>query len=188
MKKLLKPKKCATCKTEFNPHSSLSKTCSIPCGVAYMKAQKAKKLAKADREQKAKDKVKREELKTVSEIAQDVQRVFNKFIRLRDHGKNCVSCGRPWQKNFHASHYVPAGRGSALRFDEDNVHGSCVNCNLYKSGNLTGYRIGLIERIGLKRIEELESNHSTKKWTKEELAEIKAKYLAKNRELEHERR
>ena len=186
MKKLLKPKKCATCKIEFNPHSSLAKACSPKCAVEYTKQVRAKKQAKADREQKVQIRIKREQLKTVSEVAQDVQRVFNKFIRLRDQGKSCVSCGRPWQKNFHASHYVPAGRGSALRFDEDNVHGSCVNCNLYKSGNLTGYRIGLIERIGIERVLELESNHSTKKWTKEELNAIRSKYLAKNREFARE--
>lgn len=186
MKKLLKPKRCVTCKTEFNPHSSLAKACSPKCAVEYTKQVRAKKQAKADREQKVLDRIKREQLKTVSEVAQDVQRVFNKFIRFRDQGKSCVSCGRPWQKNFHASHYVPAGRGSALRFDEDNVHGSCVNCNLYKSGNLTGYRIGLIERIGIERVVELESNHSTKKWTKEELNEIRSIYLAKNREFARE--
>ena len=84
MKKLLKPKKCVTCKTEFNPHSSLAKACSPRCAVEYTKQVRAKKQAKADREQKVLDRIKREQLKTVAEVAQDVQRVFNKFIRFRD--------------------------------------------------------------------------------------------------------
>ena len=179
-------KKCKVCGEKFVIERQFQVVCGPTCGFEYVKQNNAKKLAAAGREEKVQIRIKREQLKTVSEVAQDVQRVFNKFIRLRDQGKNCVSCGRPWQKNFHASHYVPVGRGSALRFDEDNVHGSCVNCNLYKSGNLTGYRIGLIERIGIERVVELESNHSTKKWTKEELNAIRSKYLAKNREFARE--
>jgi len=83
-----------------------------------------------------------------------------------------------------AQDYVPAGRSNKLRFDEDNVHGGCVRCNLYESGNLRGYRIGLIERIGVERVEQLEADHEARKWTKEELRELVAEYRRKAREIE----
>ena len=80
--------------------------------------------------------------------------------------------------------YVPAGRSNKLRFDEDNVHGGCVRCNLYESGNIRGYRQGLIERIGLVRVEELDADHEVRKWTKEDLRELAATYRKKAREIE----
>jgi len=85
-----------------------------------------------------------------------------------------------------AQDYVPAGRSNKLRFDEDNVHGGCVRCNLYESGNLRGYRIGLIGRIGVERVEQLETDHETRKWTKDELRELTAKYKQLAKEIEYE--
>ena len=41
------------------------------------------------------------------------------------------------------------------------------------------YRIGLIARIGMARVEALEANNTPKKWTHQELIDIKAKYRAK---------
>jgi hypothetical protein len=46
------------------------------------------------------------------------------------------------------------------------------------------YRIGLIARIGLARVEALETNNQVGKWTADELRAIKAEYRAKLKELE----
>lgn len=45
------------------------------------------------------------------------------------------------------------------------------------------YRQGLIQRIGLERVEALETNNTTSKWTAERLREIKTLYKQKLKEL-----
>jgi hypothetical protein len=111
--------------------------------------------------------------------------VFNKFIRLRDKGQPCISCNaKAGSYTITAGHYFPSTNKS-VTFNEDNLHGQCwYNCNSSKSGNLAEYRLGLIQRIGLERIEKLElESRKTKKWTKEELKEIMLIYKQKILEL-----
>lgn len=183
-------RKCKVCGTVFEKQRPLQFVCSPKCGMEYIKEQKRKAFIQAEREAKRKERAKkqamRHRLETVPELTKKAQQAFNRYIRLRDRGLPCISCRTPWKDNFQACHYVPAGRSNKLRFDEDNVHGGCVRCNLYESGNLRGYRIGLIERIGVDRVERLESDHEPRKWTKEELRELAAEYRSKARELEHD--
>lgn len=80
--------------------------------------------------------------------------LFRKYIRMRDEGKQCISCS-----SFNisqASHFYSAGHYPALEFNEDNVHASCMRCNYYLSGNLNEYRKKLLQRIGDERVEELD--------------------------------
>ncbi len=53
-----------------------------------------------------------------------------------------------------------------------NIHKQCYRCNRELSANLKPYRIGLIKKIGLKRVEQLESNHETKKYNVEYLQKL----------------
>nr|WP_319552431.1 recombination protein NinG [uncultured Vibrio sp.] len=109
--------------------------------------------------------------------AQKAQEQFNRFIVLRDSGKPCPSCGR--YLPLCAGHYRSVGAAPELRFNEDNVHGQCYECNGNKSGNVKAYREGLIERIGLPRIEALESFNDRQNWTVYDLHDIEKKYKAK---------
>ena len=60
-----------------------------------------------------------------------------------------------------------------LRFHEDNVHKQCERCNTYWSGNLINYRIALVERIGVERVEFLErKDHPPLKLTTDEIKEL----------------
>lgn len=183
-------RKCKVCGTVFEKQRPLQFVCSPACGIEYRRAQFLKAAIKAEREAKRKERAKaaamRHKLETIPELTKKAQAAFNRYIRLRDRGKPCISCGAPWKENFQACHYVPAGRSNKLRFDEDNVHGGCVRCNLYESGNLRGYRIGLIGRIGVERVEQLETDHETRKWTKDELRELTAKYKQLAKEIEYE--
>lgn len=181
-------RKCKVCGCVFEKQRPLQFVCSPACGIAYQCEQKRKAVIKARREAKRKERARtkalRHRLETIPELTKKAQAAFNCYIRLRDRGRPCISCGAPWKDNFQACHYVPAGRSNKLRFDEDNVHGGCVRCNLYESGNIRGYRIGLIERIGQARVEELDADHEVRKWTKEELRELAAAYRRKAREIE----
>jgi hypothetical protein len=111
------------------------------------------------------------------------QKVFNQFIRLRDQDKGCVSCKS--NKVDHASHYYSAGKYTALRFNESNVHGACISCNYFKHGNLIPYRVNLEKRLGKKTLELLDgvANRSTKKWSIIELQLIEKEYKQKIKSL-----
>ncbi|UGQ44959.1 recombination protein NinG [Massilia endophytica] len=170
------------------------KACSPGCAVEVAVRARVKKEAHAKKMERRADRAKRESLKTYPQLVAEVQKVFNEAIRLRDAGKPCICCGRTETKvdglNSHgwdAGHYRSTGSAPHLRFNEDNVHAQLVYCNRNKAGNAVDYRIGLIARIGLERVEALESDNTPRKWTHEELRAMKAHYQAKVRELRKER-
>ena len=172
-------KKCKNCKEPFTPmRSSLEKYCMKPeCIRVWVATEKEKAWKKT----KAK---KKEELMTVQDYIKIAQQVFNKYIRLRDKDKGCISCGKPLVGKFDAGHFLNANNHWAVRFDEDNVHGQCVECNRWKHGNLLNYKEGLIERIGHERINALSIYlKQTRKFNIDELKEIIATYKKKIKEL-----
>jgi hypothetical protein len=111
------------------------------------------------------------------------QHACNAYIRERDKNEPCISCQRHHNGQYHAGHFIPAGRGSSLRFDDRNIFKQCAPCNNHQSGNIREYRRNLIGRLGADVVEWLESNHDIKKWTVEELKEIEREYKAKLKEL-----
>jgi hypothetical protein len=93
-------------------------------------------------------------------LAKKAQAVFNKWIRQRDAGKGCISCGGGVH---NAGHLYHAHIYSALRFNEVNVQGQCVPCNLAKGGNPEGFRQGLLKRYGEDKVNLLDSAARHKK-------------------------
>ena len=176
----LKPKKCRICGELFLPRTTLQRVCSVKCGAAWAREIKAKEEAKAD-------KLQREKLKTRAMWMREAQAVVNAFIRLRDYGQPCISCGRYHTGKMNAGHYFTTAARPELRFDERNIHAQCEPCNSHLSGNISAYRPRLIAKIGLAAVEELEGPHPPKKYTIEELKAIKEKYKLLARELEKER-
>lgn len=111
------------------------------------------------------------------------QKACNEYIRERDKHLPCISCGRHHNGQYHAGHFIPAGRGAALRFDERNIFKQCSPCNNHLSGNIGEYRKALIVRLGLEVVEWLESNHEIRKWTIDELKQIESEYKDKLKAL-----
>lgn len=146
------------------------------CSIEYTRQQKAKREAKDLREAKLR-------VKTKSEWLKEAQVEFNKYIRLRDADQPCISCGRFHTGQYHAGHYRSVGGSPELRFNEHNVHKQCSACNNYLSGNIVNYRIELIRRIGLDKVNFLEGNHEPLHLTIPEIQAIKAKYKALCNEL-----
>jgi hypothetical protein len=131
-------------------------------------------------------------MKGIPQLIKEAQQAFNTAIRERDRaaGFPCISSGRPldWSGNaVDAGHWRSTGSAPHLRFNPDNCHAQSKHDNLYLSGNVQAYRVGLIARIGLERVEALENNNEVHKWTREELIEIKTKYAALARQLRKER-
>lgn len=117
-------------------------------------------------------------------LLKKTQAQFNLYIRLRDKDKPCVSCGSP--KIEQASHFYSVGMHSALRFNEDNCHASCLRCNYFLSGNLIPYRAELLRRIGPERLMLLESTATRSrihKWTAFELEQLLTTFRNKIKEL-----
>lgn len=168
-------KKCKVCGEQFRPFNSMAKACGIQCALVLGRETTAKK-AKA--EFKAKD---------TAHLKALAQKVFNSFIRLRDEGEGCISCdkSKDWQGQWHAGHYMTTGARPQLRFNERNVSRQCSQCNLYLSGNLAQYRLKLIAKIGLKAVEELESDTSSAKFRAEDYTRIIAEYRLKIKQLKN---
>lgn len=150
--------------------------------IIYQKSFLPKVSLKLKSFDKAKTKQMKESVKTLSHYEAEAKKVFQKYIRLRDEHLNCISCGTTKAKSWHGSHFYSANLYSGLIFDERNVHKSCDYCNVFLHGNLLEYRKGLIERYGLKYVEELEAESVNKrvyKYTKDELIKIKNIYNEK---------
>jgi len=179
-------KRCKVCDIVFTPARLLQSVCSPRCASKKVKADKAA--------EKQRDKERKEKLKTLPELKREAQTVFNRYVRERDTGLPCISCGKPdaGGDGFHAGrdagHFRSVGSAPNLRYDEDNVHAQCVHCNQYLAGNVIAYRLGLIERIGLEAVERLEQDNKPHKWTREELKQIKDTYTAKLKQLQHEKK
>lgn len=109
---------------------------------------------------------------TLPKLTEKAQKVFNAAIRKRDMDAGCISC--PNGKVENAGHYFAAGKYNALRFNEMNVNGQCVQCNKYNHGNLIHYRIGLVKKYGADKVEMLEglAKRQVHKWNRLELEQI----------------
>jgi hypothetical protein len=165
--------RCKNCREKFIPKYMLQKYCMVNDECIKHFAEQTKLKAWNERKTKLK-----KEVLTIQDYLKISQQVFNKYIRLRDKGNKCISCGvKAGNYTITAGHYFPSTNKS-VTFNEDNVHGQCwFNCNSSKSGNLSEYRIGLVERIGIERVEKLEiESRKTKKYTIEELKVIIKKY------------
>lgn len=170
----VREKRCKStgCGNRFTPKYSFQTWCSPGCG--YQISQD--KLKKS---QKKKKKEVLDRLKSKSDYAKDAQKAFNAFIRERDKGRGCISCGSMSAMAYHAGHYLTTKARPELRFNEYNCHLQCSHCNMYLSGNLIEYRKELVKRVGLDVVEWLEGPHELSRNGKEDLIEIRKKYQKK---------
>lgn len=181
--KPLKPRKCRSCGIVFQRQRSMQSVCSPACAAAAVEKQRAQKEARARRDERKSLREALEKAKTRGQHLKELQAAFNAWIRARDAGKPCISCGRHHQGQLHAGHYRSVGSEPALRFEPDNCHLQCQPCNTHLSGNLIAYRVNLIKKIGLERVEWLESSHEPIKLTVLEIKERKAFYRAEVRRM-----
>lgn len=174
----MKLTRCKICRTEYKKWSISQKVCGDPaCAIELVNRDKDKKA----RKQHADDKIR---LKSRREWLKDAQTAFNAWIRKRDNGKPCISCGTTANVQYCAGHYRTVGACPELRFEPLNVHLQCnKNCNMEKSGNIIEYRIRLSAKIGAESLAWLEGPHEPKKYTIPELQAIIAEYKLKLKEL-----
>ena len=182
---------CKVCKIKFDPqYNSVQPTCSIKCAIEYSNTNKKIKQAKVDKqinelikEKKAKN--------TLETLKKSIMNVCHKYIRLRDEGKPCVSCGQPWNSNHQAGHWKKASDYSNLKYNEFNIFNQCQGCNLMKDGNVQKYGDRITLRISKEQkqeIEQLAADYKKDgfKWDRLELIKIREYYNSKIKELKRE--
>lgn len=173
-------KKCKVCKGAFKPRTTTQRTCCLECAIQQ---QNEKRLKQEKKDWRIKKRIMKERLKTRSDWLKEAQVEFNRFIRLRDKDLGCISCGVKLGNKYDAGHYRSVGGFPEFRFDENNVHAQCVRCNQLLSGNLIEYRINLISRIGKDEVERLEKHTEPKKYTIQEIKDIKEIYKKKQKKV-----
>jgi len=181
----MKTKPCKHCKEKYEKlpdHPPFRNWCSIECAIAISSARQAKQRKKARIEYKRETRARKEKLKSKADYLKEAQTAVNSYIRARDKGKPCISCGKPDIGVRNASHYRSAGACSSLRFNTWNIHASCYSCNCSKSGNLLEYRIRLIKLIGVERVEWLESQNEITRYDVEYLKRLKAVFTKRARQ------
>jgi hypothetical protein len=145
--------------------------------------KKARIAAKAERQDMRERKA---AIKTIPQLKAELQKIFNLCMRLEDElsGNGCICCGKfpitsaliQLGGAWDACHFRSRGSADHLRYNEDNVWRGLKDCNIWGH---TDYRGGLIKRIGIKRVESLESNQISIKWTRDWLIGQKIIYAAR---------
>jgi hypothetical protein len=126
--------------------------------------------------------------KSLPKLKSELQILFNSFIRKRDEGLPCISCGK-YKSDIQAGHFYAVKGYDGLRFDEDNAAGECAGCNCFDESHLIGYGENIIERIGEERLAALKQRAADYKmngykWSRSELEEKIAYYKLKLKQWE----
>lgn len=173
----VKQKKCKVCKQHFPVFNSLAKVCGPTCALKLVRIAKEKEL------RRKKTEFRRSNRPTSFWIA-EAQKAVNLFIRKRDEHLPCISCGARTSPQWDAGHYRSRGAASHLRFNVFNIHKQCVKCNRYGGGNYSEYRKGLIKKIGVERVEKLESDNSPRKMDREYCERVRKIFNKRIKQLE----
>lgn len=178
-----KPRPCKGCGKAFVPAKPMQSVCGPRCAVKKVKQDKA--------EERAKVKTRKEAAKTLPVLKAEAQQAFNAYIRERDKDQPCICCGLPLGAgdvggSYDCGHYRSVGSASQHRYNELNAHAQRKQCNRWGAGRAVDYRLGLIGRIGLEAVEALEQDNQARKWTREELAELRDHYRQKLKQLKKE--
>ncbi|MCW6569773.1 recombination protein NinG [Yersinia ruckeri] len=194
MAKLPKHRNCKVCKTRFKPAAIYEWWCceehkeelitKLATEARQKRMQKeGKQKQKDDQAERRSLKIRKLAVKPLSYFAKQAQQAFNEYIRTRDAGQGCISCGRFHEGQYHAGHYRTVGANPELRFDEDNCHRQCAPCNNHLSGNIENYMPTLIAKIGQVRFDRLMGPHEAVRYRPEDFTRIRDEYRAKTRAI-----
>ena len=154
------------------------------------KAKLSKAISKAQQPRKSIElaRINKKARTSLGALKEQTQTLFNRYVRIRDEGKNCISSQIPYKSDFDAGHCFSVGSYEGLRYDFDNCHGQSIGDNRYKEGNVVDYLINLPMRIGqdkfdalIKRAEDYKKNGY--KFSRPELLEIQIEIKKRIKEL-----
>ena len=120
--------------------------------------------------------------------AEQLDRSFSLFIRVRDAMDGgmtrCISCGRVMRfEKMQCGHFF--GRGNmSVRWDEDNCHAECWECNCHDPDHLIGYERNLRRKIGDDAFNALKTRAGTpRRWEAWELDGLSVHYMREARKI-----
>jgi hypothetical protein len=173
----IKKRKCKNkgCNNTFPQYNSIVVWCSPKCGAEIAQA-KVKANYKAETIV-LRNKYYASDIKTRKKAAKDACHLW---IKIRDKGLPCICCNKPMGEHGNAGHFHESGSNSRIRYDEDNIHYQIIQCNMHHGGDSDDYRGNLIKKIGITRVERLDSlKGGTMKRTCEDYKEIENYYKLK---------
>lgn len=145
--------KCKICGDKFETKYFLQKHCeNIDCKVKFAMSVVAKqKIAKEKKAKQdyTKEKLKaKENLKTLTEWHNDLQREINSIVRAIDKDHLCISSQRGLGKSFDAGHLFSRGSNPHIRYHLFNIFAQSVHDNQWKSGNQLDFVDGIESTFG----------------------------------------
>lgn len=152
--------------------------CSPDCGYA-LASLRQRQAADRRRLREARElRRRRDAVKTVGQLTKDAQREFNHFIRIRDTGMPCPTCGRtagPWD----CGHVRTVGAAPELRFNTRAAFRQCSMCNRGAAkwqkndpGMARRYREWVIQTKGQHWMDWIDSHHAPRQYRDVELRRI----------------
>ena len=185
-------RRCKQCRKKVPAESAfvtqLRAFCSFECLQSFTKSDKGAQVI--EKQRKSQDRERKEKLKTRSDYMKEAQAAFNAYVRARDDKDACISCGNytlddMYGGGWDAGHYRSTGSAPHLRFNLHNCHKQCVKCNRFLSGNVAEYRKGLVRKIGIEKVEALESMNQVESMriNEEYLIRLKKIFNRKKRKL-----
>lgn len=188
---------CDNCKTEFVIAFYQKK--HVDAVKASKKEVKIKERVEKVKDKKRKDEFYANDVKYQHKLTQPIfnkMRVLEEKLWFKDNGLEpaCISCGKP-NMDWCCGHFKTRGSQGNLRYDRINTYLQCNRyCNMGLSGNINGnkttrgYIKGLFERFGDDKANEIYdyciSNTQVKKWTGQELIDLRKGFSKKIKELE----
>ena len=124
--------------------------------------------------------------KTIAKEVDDVAKLMQKLVRLKAADDNgyvqCCTCGvvRLWNDRMQGAHFI--GRGKlATKIMIENCHPACASCNQWVHKTTLGilaYREYMIYWYKEDGVDEMVAlSRTIKKYTRQEVADIKADFL-----------
>ena len=159
-----KQKTCKSCKEKFLPIRDLQPTCNkYECMLEYTNKHLSNKV-KEKKTQARKEVIayNQQDVKARTKVA---KQVMQEYVRLRDINEPCISCRKPTAKQWDGGHYMNAENYSEIRFNTLNINKQCSHCNDFGSSNAINYKIHLINKIGLEKVEWLEKRKAVVKYS-----------------------
>lgn len=130
--------------------------------------------------------------KTIPQLLKEAKKVCHAYIKARDRQGNyaiCISCPNTFLADLmQAGHYFKSELYSCVRFNENNIHLQCEQCNCFEEGNLDMYEPNLIKKIGIEAFTDLQDRveaykRSFFKWDRYTLIDTIEYYTIKLKEI-----
>ena len=165
----------------------MQRTCGFECEVALgtqIAAKNALRRKTAENaEHRAKLAASRRKLPSEKLLT---QKVINEYVRARDYGQPCISCGTAmnWTDGLvDAGHFRSVSSAPHLRYDLRNIHAQCKHCNSPKglSGNYHEYAKRLPAKLGRERFDKLMADYDARHYSADQLARMRKIFAKKIR-------